>query len=113
MSQLYAGERRVSPRVPAKFRVRPEGAEVFEDASGDLGLNGVRWDSPRTVAASRVEVKLSIPGVAGDVVAVGHVVGRRRGQGVAHSYGVKFTELPVNCELSLARYLHEVSVGWE
>jgi hypothetical protein len=104
-------DRRDSPRIPAKFRIRTEGSLAFEDATGDLNVNGVRWDAPRPIHEGSVDVLLQVPGLGDDFMAHGQVLGPR--EGPAHAYGIQFTDVSAAGELGIARYLHEVAVGWE
>jgi hypothetical protein len=101
-------ETRDSPRVPMSFRVRRDGGNNFEHAKGHLGLNGVLWEGARAFAGSLVQLAIRIPGEPGELVLDGRVVGA-----APSGCGIRFLEPSVEAQLSIARYLDDVAVGWE
>lgn len=101
-------DRRDSPRVPMRLRVRRAGgSEDFETRDGDLSLGGCAWHGAGLEAGARVEVRFSLPMLPDEVEATGEVLQVTHGpQGPAAH--VRFVDLPVEAELAIARHLDDV-----
>jgi hypothetical protein len=103
-------DRRDSPRVSMRFRVRREGtSDTFDSREGNLSLGGFAWFGAAMPVGTKVEARFHLPGVPdelqvrGEVLHVGH--GSR-----GTSAHVRFLELPVDAEMSIARYLDDVEL---
>lgn len=102
-------DRRDSPRVPFRFLARcAVDGEAFEDTRGDLSIGGVFWGTSHAPHAPEVEVCVVLPGEHTEIRARGEIVGRRDA-----GLHVRFTALGTDDELAIARYIDEVSIGWE
>ncbi|MCP3144069.1 PilZ domain-containing protein [Pyxidicoccus xibeiensis] len=103
-----AEDRRDSPRVPMRLRVRRAGnSGPFESQEGDLSLGGCAWQGSGLEAGAKVEVRFKLPILPDEVEATGEVLQVSQGaQGpLAH---VRFLDLPVEAELAIARHLDDV-----
>jgi hypothetical protein len=98
-------DRRDSDRVPFRFAVREttQGGS-FEERDGNLSIGGVYFSGQHPPAGSAVEVRFFLPGYATEVRARGQVIRVSRAD---EQFGlhVKFTEIPLDAELALARFL--------
>ena len=103
-----AEDRRDSPRVPMRLRVRRAGGPGdFETHDGDLSLGGCAWHGAGMEAGTKVEVRFNLPILPDEVEAVGEVLQVTNGpQGPASR--VRFLDLPVEAELAIARHLDDV-----
>ncbi|MDY7228544.1 PilZ domain-containing protein [Hyalangium rubrum] len=108
---LRGEERRESPRVPMRFLVRRVGSEAsFEAREGDLSLGGCAWQGGTLEAGAQVELRFLLPSVPDELNVRGEVLQVREGQKGLATH-VRFLELPVDVELSIARYLDDVELG--
>jgi len=99
-------ERRDSARVPFRFQVRDAGVGgSFVERDGNLALGGIYYTGRQPPVGSVVEVRFLIPGHFEEIMALGEVLRvSRDGEKVgAH---IRFTEIPVESELAVARYIH-------
>lgn len=103
-----AEERRDSPRVPMRFLVRRAGSEAsFEPHQGDLSLGGCAFRGGTLQSGTQVEVRFILPSgsdelqVRGEVLPNSDVVATR----------VRFLDLPVEAELTIARYLDDMELA--
>ncbi|WP_223636610.1 PilZ domain-containing protein [Corallococcus sp. EGB] len=101
-------DRRDSPRVPMRLKVRREGAEAFLDRAGDLSLGGVGWVGEALDAGQAVEVRFALPPSQEEVQVRGEVLPPKAGI-PGPVVRVRFVELPVELELAIARHLDEQS----
>jgi hypothetical protein len=98
-------DRRESGRVPIQLLIRdPALGGSFEPYDGNLGLGGVWFDAYHPPVGSRLEVRFLLPGVPGEVRAVGEVLRVSR-EGDRFGAHVKFVEIPLEAELAIARFL--------
>ena len=103
-----AEDRRDSPRVPMRLKVRRAGSSGdFETRDGDLSLGGCAWQGSGMDAGTKVEVRFKLPILPDEVEATGEVLQvSQNAQGpLAH---VRFMDLPVEAELAIARHLDDV-----
>lgn len=103
-----AEDRRDSPRVPMRLKVRQAGSSGdFETRDGDLSLGGCAWQGSGMDAGTKVEVRFKLPILPDEVEATGEVLQvSQNAQGpLAH---VRFMDLPVEAELAIARHLDDV-----
>ena len=102
-------DRRDSPRVPFQFRIRcARGDEPFEESQGNLSTGGVFWGTRHQAHSQQVEVRVTIPGESREIQARGEIVGHREA-----GFHIRFISLGTEDELTIARYIDEVGIGWE
>jgi hypothetical protein len=102
-------DRRECPRVPFRFRIRcAMESEQFEETQGDLSTGGVFWGTRHQAHSPQVEVRVTIPGESQEIHARGEIVGRREA-----GFHIRFISLGTDDELTIARYIDEVGIGWE
>jgi len=103
-----AKDRRDSPRVPMRLKVRRAGSSGdFDTREGDLSLGGCAWKGTGLEVGTKVEVRFKLPILPDEVEAVGEVLQVMNGsQGPAAR--VRFTDLPMEAELAIARHLDDV-----
>lgn len=106
-----AEDRRDSPRVPIRLKVRQAGGtEEWRERDGDLSLGGVAWNGDGLTAGTAVEVRFQLPGSPAEVEVRGEVLQVTQGpQGPAAH--VRFQDLPVEAELAIARHLDNVRLA--
>lgn len=104
-------DRRDSPRVPVRIRVRrADSKDPFDLREGNISLGGFAWFGGALPVGTWVEAALVLPGdgeelkVRGEVLDVGH-------GGRGSSAHVRFLALPEELELRIARYLDEVELA--
>jgi uncharacterized protein (TIGR02266 family) len=99
------GERRDSPRVAMHFLVRDvaEGGS-YEEHEGDLSVGGIYWKTRHSPEGGHVEVRFRLPRVPREVRAKGEIIRIDEGGGPVGVH-VRFTELDVESELAIARFL--------
>ncbi len=104
--QPTSGEdRRDSMRVPIRLLVRDTTVGgSFEERAGNLAIGGVYFAEGHPPIGNRVEVRFVIPGTRTEVEAKGEIlrVSREGGKFGAH---VRFTDLPLEVERAIARFL--------
>jgi uncharacterized protein (TIGR02266 family) len=104
-------ERRDSPRVPMRFLVRRQGAVGdFEAREGNLSLGGLAWSGGHPEVGTRLEVRFLLPGGKDEVQVLGEVLSVREGQ-EGSSVHVRFIDLPMETEMSIARYLDDLELA--
>jgi hypothetical protein len=97
-------DRRDSDRVPFRFAIRERSqGGSFEEHDGNLSIGGVYFSGQHPPAGSVVEVRLFLPGHTGEVTALGEVVRISRSDEHFGTH-VRFTEIPLEAELALARF---------
>jgi len=104
-------ERRDSPRVPMSFLVRRAGSEaVFESREGDLSLGGCAFRSEALEPGTPLEVRFRLPTLTDELKVRGEVL---PAPDVAQGgpTRVRFVELPVEVELSIARHLDDMALA--
>ena len=103
-----AEDRRDSPRVPMRLKVRRAGdSGDFETRDGDLSLGGCGWPGGGLEAGTKVEVRFQLPILPDEVEATGEVLQVSNGpQGPIAR--VRFVDLSVEAELAIARHLDDV-----
>jgi len=105
MAERSEDERRDSARVPIRILVRDlEVGGSFEERPGNLALGGVYFTEGHPPIGNRIEVRFLVPGTAVEVRATGEVLRVTRESGTFGAH-VRFTELPLETELALARFL--------
>jgi hypothetical protein len=98
-------DRRDSQRVPFRFQIREAAARgSFEEREGNLALGGIYYAGLHPPVGAVVEVRFLIPGHTEEIMALGEVVrvSQERDRFGAH---LRFTSIPVESELAVARYL--------
>lgn len=99
-------DRRDSPRVPMRLKVRREGTEGFLDRAGDLSLGGVGWVGEALDPGQVVEVRFALPPSLEEVQVRGEVL-PPKASAPGPVVRVRFVELPVELELAIARHLDD------
>ena len=100
-------DRRDSLRVPVRFLVRDaELGGSFEERSGNLGLGGVYYTEGHPPTGSRVELRFLLPGARGEIRATGEILRVSR-EGDAFGAHVRFTEMSLDAEMAIARFLQQ------
>ena len=104
-------ERRDSPRVPMNFLVRRAGSEaVYESREGDLSLGGCAFKGSALEPGTQLEVRFRLPNLTDELKVRGEVLTvPEASQG--GSTRVRFMDLPVEVELSIARHLDDTALG--
>lgn len=107
LKQLLPQEdRRESPRVPMRFLVRdPSAGSSYQEHEGLLSLAGFAWPASEPPGGSDVEVRFSL-GDGPEIEAKGEIV-REIEDSPSQKFHVLFTELDLQTELAIARYLDE------
>ena len=104
-------ERRDSLRVPFRFQVRE--AKVggsFVEREGNLALGGIYYAGLHPPLGAVVEVRFLIPGHLDEIMARGEVLRVSR-EGERYGAHLRFTDIPIESELAVARYLQGASTG--
>lgn len=101
-------DRRDSPRVPMRFRVRNvmEGGD-FREYDGDLSLGGISFQGDPAKAGGRYEIRFKLPNGERELEAQGEPIQRvdAKGKGVQ----LRFVELDTPTELAIAKYLDDLT----
>jgi hypothetical protein len=96
-------DRRDSARIPTRLYVRePALGGSFEACEGNLAIGGVLYWSLHPPVGGRVEVRFFIPAFKREVVAIGEVLRVSR-DGARFGTHVRFVEIPLDAEMTLAR----------
>lgn len=104
-------ERRDSPRVALRLLVRAVGSDTsWEGREGDISVGGFAWYGGGMSPGQRVEVRFLLPGGADELKADGEVLRVSHGPRGPTAH-VRFLDLPVACELAIARYLDDLRLG--
>lgn len=89
------------------FLVREHGDQsAWEEREGDLSLGGIHWLATHPPRAEQVEVRFRLPGVPREIRAHAEII-RLSEAGKALGFHVRFTELAVESELAIARYIDD------
>jgi hypothetical protein len=98
-------ERRESRRVPCRFQVREAATGgSFVELEGNLALGGIYYAELHPPVGVVVEVRFLLPGQPDEVMALGEVI-RVSQEGEKFGAHLRFTEIPLESELAVARYL--------
>ena len=101
-------DRRDSPRYPMKFLVREPGdTNTWEEREGDLSIGGIHWQGKTPPKGTQVEVRFRLPGVPKELRATGEII-RLQDVDKGINFHVRFTELDVQSELAVAKYLDDL-----
>ncbi len=104
------GERRASPRVSMRLRVRRAGsAEPFVAREGNLSLGGFAWFGGALPVGTLVEARFVLPGSSDELEARGMVLHVGHG-GRGTSAHVRFEPLAEGVEQRIAHYLEELEL---
>jgi hypothetical protein len=104
-------DRRESQRIPFTFRVRERAVGgPFEQRSGNLSLGGVYFAGEHPPTGTFVDLRFSIPGHEHEVSAEGEVLRVSRDANLFGSH-IRFTQIPLDCELALARHLQALAAS--
>ena len=108
MTGSSGDDRRGSPRVSMRFRIRKAGSQdAFDSRDGNISLGGFAWHGAALSVGTHVEASFHLPGhdeafqVRGLVLNVSY--GAR-----GTSAHVRFVDLAADVEQHIARYLEEV-----
>jgi hypothetical protein len=97
-------DRRDSDRIPLRLQIRePALGGSFEARDGNLAIGGVLYWALHPPVGGRVEVRFFIPSFGREVRAVGEVLRVSR-DGDRFGTHVRFVEIPLDAEMTLARY---------
>ncbi|HEX8436370.1 PilZ domain-containing protein [Archangium sp.] len=109
--QQLENDRRDSPRVEMRLSVRRAGtSDTFEPREGNLSLGGFAWYGSALPVGTKVEVRILLPGAKEALLARGEVLHVGHGSRGSSAH-VRFLELPVEAEMSIARYLDDVELA--
>jgi hypothetical protein len=98
-------DRRDSDRVPCRILVREAAlGGSFEERVGNLSIGGVYFAGLHPPAGSIIEVRFFVPGHEQEIEARGEVVRVSR-DGDQFGAHIRFTEILLESELALARFL--------
>jgi hypothetical protein len=94
------------------FLIRDAGrpAANWLEGEGNLSTGGIQWSGKRTPNGRLVDVRFRLPGVPREVHAKGEII-RVSGDNGTSRFHVRFTDLDVQSELAIARYLDRVFFG--
>jgi hypothetical protein len=96
-------ERRDSHRLPLRLLVRePAIGGSFEEREGNLSIGGVLYWALHPPVGGRVEIRFFIPAFKREVQAIGEVLRVSR-EGNRFGTHVRFVEIPLDAEMTLAR----------
>ncbi len=101
-------ERRDSPRVKMEFLLRDVGQRdgEWEAREGDLSLGGISWRGKTAPHGTEVDVRFRLPKVTRELRARGEIIRVKAArQGI--DFHVRFTELDLQAELAIAKYLDD------
>ncbi len=102
-------ERRDSQRVPFRFQVREAAAGgSFVEREGNLAVGGIYYTGRHPPLGAVVEVRFLLPGHAEEIMALGEVL-RVSQEGETFGAHLRFTDIPVEWELAVARYVEAAS----
>ncbi len=101
-------DRRDSARVPCKFLVRESAlGGSFEERVGNLSIGGVWFADLHPPTGSIIEVRFFVPGHEQEIEARGEVIRVSR-EGEQFGAHIKFTDILLESELAIARYLQSL-----
>ncbi|HSM92671.1 MAG TPA: PilZ domain-containing protein [Anaeromyxobacteraceae bacterium] len=97
-------ERRDSPRTPLALLVRePALGGSFEAREGNLSIGGVLYWSLHPPVGGRVEIRFFVPAFSREIRATGEVLRVTR-DGTRFGTHVRFVDIPLDAEMTLARW---------
>jgi hypothetical protein len=102
------GDRRESPRLPIKVWVRNAAATDFEEVEGDISVGGMHFTDVRPIQGKKIDLRFKLPNRDAEVRVQGDVV-EVSSKGNRYGAHVRFTDLDVETELAIARYIDERS----
>jgi len=102
-------ERRDSPRVAMTFLLRDIGDESggWVEREGDLSLGGIYWKGKTPSHGNDVDVRFRLTGVPKEIRARGEIIRVLDQGGSSIDFHVRFTELDVEAELAIAKFLDD------
>lgn len=108
LKKVRGDERRDSPRVPMTFLLRDisNPRAGWEERHGDLSIGGIAWRGKTPPHGTTVDVRFRLMGVPKEIHCKGEII-RVVDQGQTIEFRVRFTELDVNAELAIAKYLDD------
>ena len=96
-------DRRDSGRVAIALLVRDAAlGGSYEQHRGNLGLGGVFYDGLHPPIGNKIEVRFLLPGLREEIQARGEVLRISR-EGTRFGTHVRFVEIPLDAEMTLAR----------
>ena len=109
--QRRAEERRESPRVPMRIRVRRENTSLaFDSREGNISLGGFAWFGSALSVGQKVEARFTLPGSTDELQVRGEVLHVAHGSRGSSAH-VRFLDLPVETEMLIARYLDDLELA--
>ncbi|MFE8601534.1 PilZ domain-containing protein [Archangium violaceum] len=109
--QRRADERRESPRVPMRIRVRREGSsQAFDSREGNISLGGFAWFGTSLSVGMNVEARFTLPGSTEELQVRGQVLHVAHGSRGSSAH-VRFLDLPTETEMLIARYLDDLELA--
>jgi len=110
-SQWPVVDRRESPRVPMRIRVRRENtSQSFDSREGNISLGGFAWFGAALSVGTKVEARFTLPGSSEELQVRGEVLHVAHGSRGASAH-VRFLDLPSETELLIARYLDDLELA--
>jgi hypothetical protein len=100
------GERRESPRLPIAVWVKNAAATDFEEVEGDISVGGMHFTDALPIQGKKIDLRFRLPGRKDEVHVKGEVV-EVSARGDRYGAHVRFTEVEVDTELAIARYIDE------
>jgi len=101
-------DRRDSPRVPMRFHVRPSsGQGEWAAHEGDLSIGGALFHTASAMAGDLYQIKFNLPDKGQEVVCQAEVL-RVREAGPLKRVHLKFSELSLEQELAIAKYIDDL-----
>jgi hypothetical protein len=102
-------DRRDSPRVGMNFLIRDLGEKdaEWQEREGDLSLGGIYWKGKTPSHGTEVEVRFRLTGVPRELRAKGEIIRVLEQGGSSIDFHVRFTELDVESELAIAKFLDD------
>jgi uncharacterized protein (TIGR02266 family) len=109
--QRRAEERRESPRVPMRIRVRRENSsQAFDSREGNISLGGFARFGTSLSVGTKVEARFTLPGSTDELQVRGEVLHVAHGSRGSSAH-VRFLDLPVETEMLIARYLDDLELA--
>jgi hypothetical protein len=102
------GDRRESPRLPIKVWVRNPAVGTFQERRGDISVGGLHFTDSLPIEGKQVDLRFKLPGKAHEVQVKGEVV-RVAGKKGKYDAHVKFTDVDLETERAIARFIDERS----
>ncbi|HEY3448178.1 MAG TPA: PilZ domain-containing protein [Myxococcales bacterium] len=109
--KLSTSDRRDSPRIPVKLWVRMvDAGGSFEEKEGDVGVGGAYFEDRHLPVGKGVQLRFSLPGKTEEIRCAGEIL-RISEQPSKFGAHVRFTEIPTDAELAIARYIDDHELG--